>query len=227
MFDIYLSKSRGTDCPYLAGKVWTTEFFEARCVPESFYEALLNGGFRRSGGLFYRNICGGCTECRQMRIPVSRFVPTDSQKRSVRKNADVRLELARAEFREDVFALYKRYCAYQHDKADESERDFRLFLCASPLDTRMSLYYAGEKLIAAGWLDFLPAGLSSVYFAFEPEEARRSLGVFSVMREIALAREMGLPYYYLGFIVEDSPKMSYKAAFRPQERLIDERWTEF
>ncbi|MDR1625552.1 MAG: arginyltransferase, partial [Spirochaetia bacterium] len=60
-----------------------------------------------------------------------------------------------------------------------------------------------------------------------PEFARRSLGVFSVLREIELARSMGLEHYYLGFMVEGSPKMAYKAAFRPHQRLIEGAWTWF
>jgi arginine-tRNA-protein transferase len=133
--------------------------------------------------------------------------------------------MVRAEFREDVFALFRRYGAYKHEK-DEDEKTFRGFLCDSPLDTRMTLYHNTATLVAAGWIDVLPQGLSSVYFAFEPDFARRSLGVFSVVKEIELAKNMGLEFYYLGFVVDDSPKMGYKAAYRPHQRLCGGRWTE-
>ena len=36
---------------------------------------------------------------------------------------------------------------------------------------------------------------------------------------------MGLAYVYLGYWVEGSPKMAYKARFMPQERLTGTGWT--
>jgi arginine-tRNA-protein transferase len=158
-----------------------------------------------------------------MRVPVSRFAPTRSQTRAVHKIKDVSVTMAPVQFREDVFALYRRYSLFKHEK-DETPETFRRFLCDSPLDTRMTLYHIQDTLIAAGWVDVLPGGLSSVYFAFEPDFARRSLGVFSVVKEIELAKNMGLEFYYLGFVVEGSPKMGYKAAYRPHERLRDGQW---
>jgi arginine-tRNA-protein transferase len=202
------------------------DFFQSGSMPEDVYEILLGHGFRRSGNLFYQNICPGCGECAQMRVPVASFAPSRSQKRTLRKNGDIGLSVVRAEFRKDVFDLYRRYSAFKHDK-NEGEETFRSFLCESPIDTRITLYHAGDTLAAAGWVDVLPRGLSSVYFAFEPDFASRSLGVFSVMREIELAKSMGLDYYYLGFVVENSPKMAYKAAFRPHQRLVEGTWAWF
>jgi arginine-tRNA-protein transferase len=224
--NITFYKTRGDACPYLPGRLSRMEFFEAKSFPEDCYEVLLAGGFRRSGKIFYRNICPGCTECRQMRIPVDRFAPSASQARALRKNKEVGVTLVPAEFRKDVFALYRRYSFFKHGRK-ESEKTFRDFLCASPLDSRLSLYHVRDILVAAGWVDVLPGGLSSVYFAFEPEEARRSLGVFSVIKEIELAKSMGRDFYYMGFVVEASSKMSYKAAYLPHQRLCAGRWVNY
>jgi arginine-tRNA-protein transferase len=225
--DMGLYRGQEGKCPYLPGKVCQMDFFESGSLPEDVYEILLAHGFRRSGNIFYQNACPGCGECVQMRVPVASFAPSGSQKRALRKNGDISLSVAPAEFREDVFALYRRYSAFKHGRNKERKETFRGFLCESPVDTRMTLYHAGDTLAAVGWVDVLPRGLSSVYFAFEPEFARRSLGVFSVLREIELARSMGLEHYYLGFVVEGSPKMAYKAAFRPHQRLIEGAWTWF
>jgi arginine-tRNA-protein transferase len=159
-----------------------------------------------------------------MRIPVASFAPSRSQKRVVRKNTDVRISIVRVKFREDVFALYQRYCAFKHGEKGDDKNAFYNFLCISPLDTRLTLYHVDGVLAAVGWIDVLPRGLSSVYFAFEPEFARRSLGTFSIIKEIDIAKSMGLDYYYPGFLIEASPKMSYKAAFCPHERLIGGEW---
>ena len=160
-----LYQTTGIACPYLPARVSRMDFFESQKMPENLYETLLSHGFRRSGEIFYRNVCPGCQECRAIRIPVSLFQPSRSQRRAVRKNVDVRVTLVRTEFRADVFALFQRYSLFKHGKK-ESMKNFRDFLCSSPLDSRMTLYHSGDSLIAAGWVDVLPGGLSSVYFAF-------------------------------------------------------------
>jgi leucyl-tRNA---protein transferase len=72
--------------------------------------------------------------------------------------------------------------------------------------------------------DILGDGLSLVYSFFEPDQAARSLGTLVILDHIARAKTMGLPYVYLGYWVEGSPKMDYKARFLPQERLMPEGW---
>lgn len=225
--EIVLYETQGTPCPYLPSRIWRTHLFFASSFSGAFYETLLAEGFRRSGTHFYRNRCPACDECRQLRIPVSRFVPSRSQLRILRKNRDVETGLEPAGFRRDVYDLYRRYGEYKHGKTEDSEDEFLRFLSESPLDTRMMLYKIGGRLAGVGWLDFLPASLSSVYFAFEPDFASRSLGTLSVLREIELARSLGKSSYYLGFHVEGSEKMRYKARFHPHERLLGSVWQEF
>ena len=70
-------------------------------------------------------------------------------------------------------------------------------------------------------------GLSMVYSFYDPAMADRSLGTFMILDHIERARRLGLPYLYLGYWVEGSKKMDYKARFRPQERLMPSGWTRF
>jgi arginine-tRNA-protein transferase len=223
---INLYRSFRSECHYLPNRISQTEFFISDSFPGVLYENLLEKGFRRSGNIFYRNVCPGCEECVPIRIPVSLFMPSRSQMRAVRKNRDVSVTMTAAEFRLDVFELYQRYTAFKHGDNDGDEKSFRGFLCESPLDSLISLYRVEDTLAAAGWIDVLPNGLSSVYFAFDPDFARRSLGVFSVLKEIEITKNMGLQYYYLGFVVNGSQKMGYKAAYRPHQRLRNGIWTD-
>ena len=82
-----------------------------------------------------------------------------------------------------------------------------------------------EELIAVAVTDVLPHGLSAIYTFFDPEHEARSLGVFSVLRQIEACRERGLPHLYLGYWIKDAPKMRYKTDYRPVELLVHERWT--
>ena len=63
-----------------------------------------------------------------------------------------------------------------------------------------------------------------VYSFYEPEEAYRSLGTYMILEHIALARRLGLPYLYLGYWIEGSRKMDYKARFGPLEQLGPNGW---
>ena len=80
-------------------------------------------------------------------------------------------------------------------------------------------YRLQGRIVAVGIADLAEDALSTVYFFFDTEHQRRGLGTYSILCEIQWARERGLSYYYLGYHVRDCPKMSYKARFRPHERL--------
>jgi arginine-tRNA-protein transferase len=80
-------------------------------------------------------------------------------------------------------------------------------------------------LLGVALTDVLSDGLSMVYSFYEPEYHSRSLGTHMILDHIARARQMGLPYAYLGYWVRDSRKMDYKGRFLPQERLLADGWT--
>ncbi len=221
-------------CPYLEGRSWRAQEFGAASMPGEVYEALLVQGFRRSGLLFYKPVCTACARCVPLRLDAERFEPSPSQRRLVRRNSDVRVELSEGGFSEERFSLYRRYLRARHGGEEEDEeaarRAYVEFLVESPLrgpgaGSAVAEYrLADGRLIATGYIDLLPAGLSSVYFAFDPDESRRSLGTWSVLRELALALSLGRRYYYLGFWVPGSRKMDYKAWFRPFEYAQGGRW---
>jgi len=66
--------------------------------------------------------------------------------------------------------------------------------------------------------------LSAIYTFFDPEESSRSLGVYSVLKQIELCADLDVPYLYLGYWIKDSRKMSYKTDYRPVELLVHGRW---
>lgn len=74
-------------------------------------------------------------------------------------------------------------------------------------------WYLDGKLIAISVLDFLPSGVSSIYFIWDPDYSHLSLGSISSIREILMCDQLNLGYYYLGYYIEDCPKMKYKAKF--------------
>jgi arginine-tRNA-protein transferase len=80
------------------------------------------------------------------------------------------------------------------------------------------------KLAAAALIDALADGLSMVYSFFDPNENRRSLGVYTILDHIQQARAAGFAHLYLGYWIAGSEKMDYKAQFRPLELLLAGEW---
>ena len=80
-------------------------------------------------------------------------------------------------------------------------------------------------LAACILVDVLTDGLSLVYRFDEPTLARRSLGSFIILDHVVQASLAALPYVYLGYWVQGSPKMDYKARFNPVEVLRPGGWT--
>ena len=63
-----------------------------------------------------------------------------------------------------------------------------------------------------------------MYKFFDPDDARRSLGSLIVLWHVQRARELRLPYVYLGYWIAGSAKMAYKARFQPLEQLTLDGW---
>lgn len=222
------------ECPYLPDRRWVTHSFHAADLPDGLYEEMLRDGWRRSGSSFYRNRCPGCRCCTPVRVPVADFKPSRSQRRVIRRNLDIEVSVVPLDTSFEVFDLYRTYVSARHTPPEvtgetaqvEGEEQFIRFLGHSPVSSRCMLYRLNTRLIGVGWVDVLPDGLSSVYFAFHPDESHRSLGTFSIIKEIELARESGKSWLYLGFYVPESPKMAYKGSFAPREFAVNGRWTE-
>jgi len=191
------------------------------------YDVALAKGYRRAGGHVYRPHCHGCRACVAARIPVSEFTPDRSQRRCLARNADVELRVEPAGYRADYFELYQRYLAARHAGGgmdDPEPEDFARFLYTGWSPTRFIEMRLARRLLGVAVTDFSSSGLSAVYTFFDPDEQRRSLGTYAILRQIELARERGLAHVYLGFWIAGHPKMDYKARFRPLELLGAEGW---
>ncbi len=213
------------ECPYLCGQVWIFRGFDADALEPAQYDELLSQGFRRSGTTVYHQYCPRCSACLPLRINTQLFAPSTSQRRVLRKNQDVTYTLAPAAFDPEDFALYRRYVDTRHPSHNSpDDASYQEFLIHSPVASELMRYYIADRLVGVGWIDTQPNSLSSVYFAFDPDESDRSLGTFSILQQIALARSLGKQWVYLGFWVEHSQKMSYKNKFSPCQILQNGNW---
>jgi arginine-tRNA-protein transferase len=123
---------------------------------------------------------------------------------------DVRID----EAVEAMFEAHKRRFIYG---VPESIFDFLSPADESPSDVRQLSVYEGDRMVAASFFDVGAAAMSGVYAVFDPVEAGRSLGIFTLLKEIEFAAAAGLEYYYLGYSYEDASFYDYKKRFRASE----------
>ncbi|HEY0906592.1 MAG TPA: arginyltransferase [Methylophilus sp.] len=200
-------------------------------VDAPLYSGLIRQGFRRSGKFAYRPHCENCTACISVRLPVATFAPTRSQQRAFQKHAGLKIQLLEVGYHEEHFALYRAYQAQRHSDSVESGgvredevSQYRQFLCQSNVESLMVEFRDGHdclKMVSV--VDVVADGLSAVYTFYDTTD-KASYGTYSIVWQIEWARQLQLPYLYLGYWIADSQKMAYKQQFQPQEQLLDGAW---
>jgi leucyl-tRNA---protein transferase len=224
-------------CPYLPGqqerKIFT-HLVGKRAA--SLNDLLTQTGFRRSQTIAYRPACESCRACVSVRVLVDDFRPNQSQRRAARANADLIGTFIPPKPTNEHFSLFRTYLDARHPEggmADMSSLDFAMMVEDTHIDTQLAEYRVRRApddetgsgpLYAVCLTDRLADGLSLVYSFYAPHHAHRSLGAFVILDHIEKARALSLPHVYLGYWVEGSKKMGYKAAYLPQERLGLHGW---
>ncbi len=216
------------DCSYLPDKQAITLFVDPEAeIDTELYTALSSVGFRRSGTHIYRPYCHNCTACIPVRLPVGLFHYARRQKRTLKRNADVKVSRQIPYMSEEYFTLYKRYIDARHADGDMYPPDreqFVSFLVNGREEAAFFEFRVGEKLIAISVADQLDDGLSAIYTFFDPDEDKRSLGSFAVLWLIEETRRLGLPHLYLGYWIKECQKMSYKMDYQPLHMYINNHW---
>lgn len=221
-----------SSCAYLQGLESTTEYELVARLTGLEYEERMNAGWRKFGPLLFRPVCTTCAECRPIRIPTERFQADRSQKRSLLRNADLRIELARPALDDQRLQLFRAYHASQAARKgwpDEpsSAKEYSFQFVRNPIEAVELSVWEGERLAAVVINDVTPNILSAVYHYYDPDSAGRGLGTFAILKTLELARQMKKPFCYLGYFVAGSASMAYKAKFRPAEILgTDGVWRE-
>ena len=207
-------------CPYFPNRSARHLTIGPPPVLPGAYHALMDLNFRRLGPAFYSTRCEGCDECRMLRVPVAEFTPSRAQRRCRARNAELEVALVPPSPGPEKLALYRRYLDARHDgQMDGSDAELRALSTGSAVDTREIEYRSEGRLVGVGVADLEPRAMSAVYCYFDPDDARRSLGVYNVLWMIDECRRRGLPWLYLGYWIRGSPRMSYKANYRPCETL--------
>ncbi len=222
-------ETRDHPCSYLENQEAKTIFVDPNAeLDGNVYSQLSDLGFRRSGRHVYRPNCENCRACIPIRIPVKKFLPSRSQLRCFKRNKDIQTSRVSTIDTKEHYELYENYINLRHSDGDmfPADRDqYRDFLTSEwGITQYLEFRNPEKKLLAVGVLDQLEAGYSAVYFYFDPNEDKRSLGMFNILHLIERAKENNLPFVYLGYWIKECQKMSYKTRYQPFEVFIANTW---
>ena len=191
----------------------------------TFNTAVVQRGWRRFGRYYFHPICHGCDACKSLRIEVENFTPSKSQRKSQKRNKDTKIIVQKPTLSQMHIDLYNKYHSFKSQKdgwkqKDISYHEYRENFTQGAYDFgKEVLYIRDEKLIGVDLIDIVDDGISAIYFFYDPDYARLSLGTYSLLYQIELAKLLELKYIYLGYWVDGCKAFAYKESFKPQQIL--------
>ncbi len=231
MFNFYHSSP--ISCPYIDGLFEQQLFFKlSKNNGIEEYNKLSQAGFRRSHDIAYRPSCYNCNACQTIRVKVNDFKINKNWQRILNKNNNISMEIIDGKNYQPIdsdeqFNLFFKYVTTRHNEggmAEMTRNDYKNLL-TSPANTNIIEFRDMEnELIACCIIDILNDGISAVYSFFDTDLTKNSLGSYMILKIIELAKKTKLPYIYLGFLIENNPKMAYKSRFKPLEILKSGIW---
>jgi arginine-tRNA-protein transferase len=155
----------------------------------------------------------------------------------MKRHADLEVNACRPWSTDEQFSLLRHYLETRHPTGGMvgmDDIDYADMVEQTPVNSHVVEYREPAlngrpgKLVGACITDTQADGYSLIYSFFAPDYAGRSgLGTYIILDHIARAAQAGLPHVYLGYWIEGSTRMAYKARFRPLERLGPAGWSRF
>jgi arginyl-tRNA--protein-N-Asp/Glu arginylyltransferase len=208
------------------------EFFADAVTPGQI-DRLLADGWRHFGTHFFRYNLGVYEgEIRRvlpLRIRLSEFKLSKSQRRVLRRNEDLEVMIRPISLTPETIALFDRHKMRFRSGVPSSIYDF---LSADPSTLPCQAFELNVrqdgKLVAASFFDVGETSVSSIYGIFEPTETARGLGIFTMLKEIEFALGEGKELYYHGYAYEGESFYDYKKRFSALEEFDWEgNWVHF
>jgi arginine-tRNA-protein transferase len=198
--------------------------FERASASPELMDRLWAHGWRHFGTHFFRYSIawhgGRWRTVMPLRIDLDRFTPSRSQRRILAKNRDVQVVIRDTVIDEEKERMFYGHIRRFRERVPSSLYDFFSHTPASvPCRNEEICVYLNERLIAASFLDIGETATSGVYAMFDEAEARRSLGIFTILAAMRYSRERGCRYYYPGYAYHEPSFYDYKKNFAGLEYL--------
>ncbi|MCF6244223.1 MAG: arginyltransferase [Sulfurovum sp.] len=215
------------DCAYIPGNQVRMNYKYVGEASKAFATAVIARGWRRFGKYFFHPICSGCNACKSLRIDAKDYRFTKSQRKAINRNKETKIIVQEPTLTQAHINLYNKYHAHKSMTDDWQHRNISQreyhenFVDGAHDFGKEVLYIIDDVLVGVDLIDVLDDGISSIYFYYDPDYARYSLGTFSLLYQIKLAGILELPWIYLGYWVDGCKAFAYKPNFKPQEILED------
>ena len=218
MASLYLEKD--SECPYLDGELTRNLFFQSEVLSAVQFETLLERGWRHFGNLFFRPLCRSCKKCESLIVDIKNFKLSKSQKRVLSKNRDLKVELLPIQATQEHVDLVNLFQSERTEKKGWEAQSYTLesykYSFVGPFDWSFELQIRSSDgaLIGVCLMDFTPHSQSSVYFYSHPDWADRSLGTWSVLKEIEIAKKNHRSQLFMGLWNDECLSLAYKSKFK-------------
>ncbi len=181
-------------------------------------DALWAEGWRHFGPIFFRyrrwRHGGRSLTVTPLRMELSRFGPSRSQRRVLARNRDLRVEVGPTALDAETRAMFEAHRRRFRADVPDSLHDFLSHEPSEvPCRNETIRVHAGRRLVAAHFLDVGRSATSSVYSMFDPAESRRSLGVYTILLAVERSRRLGCLHYYPGYACREPSPYDYKKNF--------------
>ena len=208
-------------CSYIEGKEQTTHYKVIEDSTSQNCQDLIERGFRRFGKMYFRPICSDCQECQSIKIDVNNFTFSKSQKRIINKAKNIKIYVQTPSLSQAHLDLFEKYHLHMKDKKEWNysettpEHYYQSFVSGHNEFGYEVLYFDEDKLIGVDLIDILEDGISSIYFYYDPDYCKYSIGKLSLYNQIKYAKRNSKKWIYLGYYVKECPSLSYKAEYKP------------
>lgn len=208
------------------------EFHADRVLPGQM-DSLWAMGWRHFGTHFFRYNVGFLNlDLRfvlPLRIRVADLTLSKSQRRVLRRNEDLEVKVGPARVTDEDHELFDRHkTRFDHSVPDSIFNFMSVEPDGSPCECREVRVFENGRPIAVSFFDVGAGSTSGVYAMFEPERTERSLGTFTMLKEIEWSIETGREFYYQGYVYEGESFYDYKKRFRGTEAFDWESdWYEY
>ncbi len=215
------------ECSYFNDKLSDMRYKYMYSCSTNQYQTMLERGWRRFGKMHFVPECKTCTKCISMRIDVKNYKFSKSEKRVISKNKDTKLYIRPPSMTLEHLSLYDKYHKFMNDKKDwpyspiEPEDYKKSYVESKEEYAKELLYMRDNKLVGVALVDILPNSISSIYCYYDHDYSDLSIGKFSILAQIKIAKELNIPYIYLGYWIKDHYSMGYKEAYQPYEVLVN------
>lgn len=198
--------------------------FRADVVTPEQMDVLWENGWRHFGAYFFRYELtqhrNRWCQVMPLRIVLADFQVSRSQKRILARNRDLQLVIRDTVIDEQKHAMFERHSErFDHNIPDSLHTFLSHEPAHLPCRNQELCVYSGERLLAASFLDLGETATSAVYAMFEPEEHKRSLGIFTMLKAIEYSQSLGCEHYYPGYAFREPSVYDYKKNFAALEYL--------